>query len=85
MRRLLLTAALVAAAAGTTTASAAPDPTCTDTRVGVCYQVIECARICRYHVVVDPYCNQTYPVPTLPCDPVNRLGTIDSDTILPAR
>lgn len=82
MRRLIVTAVLAAAAAaGTTPASA--EPVCTTTRVGVCYQVLECVgRPCvRVHVIVDPYCNQTYPVPTLPCDPINRLGSIDSDSL----
>ncbi len=84
MRRLLVTAALLAAAAaGTTPASA--EPVCTTSRIGVCYQVGECARICRVHVIVDPYCNQTYPVPTMPCGPIDRIGTIDSDSILPVR
>lgn len=30
-------------------------------RAGVCVTVIECSRVCTYHPVVDPYCNQGHP------------------------
>lgn len=78
MRRLLLSAVLVAAAAaGTAPASAAP--VCAGGTVGVCYQVIECARICRYHVIVDPRC---YDFIGTVCAVVDPLY-VDGDRILP--
>ncbi len=59
MRRLLLGLGL---AAGALALSTPADAVCQGgSRAGVCVTVIECARICRVHVVVDPYCNQGHP------------------------
>ena len=80
MRRLLVSAALVAAAATAPLATpASAEPVCTGGTIGVCYQVIECARICRYHVIVDPFCIHWVGAVCDVWDPIY----IDGDKILP--
>lgn len=58
--RLLALSAVAAAALGL----AAPAHAECDRsgRAGVCLTVVECARICDVHLVVDPYCNPVQPI-----------------------
>lgn len=79
MRRLLPGTLLAAAAFGAAPAAHAA-VTCTpvDSTTSVCYQVTECARICRVHVIVDPQCADEHQ--TIWCRTIDNVN-VDSDKI----
>jgi hypothetical protein len=79
MRRLLALSLLAAAAFGAAPAAHA-DVTCTQvaSTTSVCYQVTECVRTCRVHVIVDPQCSDEHQ--TIWCRTIDGV-TVDSDKL----
>ncbi|HEU0131257.1 MAG TPA: hypothetical protein VFQ85_09745 [Mycobacteriales bacterium] len=73
MRRLLAAALLVTAAA--TALPAHAETSCVGGNAAVCYQVAECARICRVHVIVEGRC-----IDHPGCEYINSIY-VDSDRV----